>query len=162
MSDSLLPVGLTFERKTENLRVSVNKSEVEGPMFTVEVTRMTREQFQALVARNQLPRGMDPNSKTAKAHDAKFQEAFCRKVIKGWDGLTVANLEDLLPNVTINIDAEEDGADRFTSGGQIPYSHELAVLIYREAWSDSFADKIFIALKDGVGDEADEDEALKE
>lgn len=162
MKTDLLPSGLSFVERTEPLSITINKADPEGPSFSVQLKRLSREQFTDLVSRHRPPANVDPTSKTAKTYDAKFQDAFCRKVILGWSGLTVANLADLLPNLEVNIDADSDDAEAYRTGRKtIEYNHDLAVTLYRSTWGDRFGEPLFKAIKDGVGEESDRDDALK-
>lgn len=159
---NLLPKGLRFVERTEPINVEINRADPDGPAFIVEVARISREKFSELVARNRVSGNIDPNSKAAKKADARFQESFCRKAIIGWRGLTTENLRELLPHVNIEID-EDEGADasEYESGNkEIPYSHELAVFLYRKTWGDDFGEPIFRALKTGSEEDQDREEEL--
>lgn len=159
---NLLPAGLKIVEKTEPIRVEICRADPDGPAFVVEVKRMSKEQFTDLVERNKLPPNVDPKSKTAKKLDLKFQNQLCKKAIIDWEGLTVDNFKELFPHSDVEIDSEETDADAYASGAAcIPYSHDLAVYIYRKSWGDEFAGPIFEALKNGSNEDEDADDALK-
>ena len=161
MERNLLAKGLRFVERTEPINVEINRSDPDGPAFVVEVARISREKFAELVARNRVSGNIDPNSKAAKKADAKFQESFCRKAIVGWRGLTTDNLKELLPHVNIEFDADEADASEYESGQkEIPYSHDLAVFLYRKTWGDDFGEPIFRALKSGSEEDQDREDEL--
>jgi len=86
-------------------------------------------------------------------HRKKYAHAWCRRVIKGWDGLTrdifFKRLKMyIVPEQRARIDKVFED-----HGGLLPYSHEDAVKLYCNAVPDLFAEPLRQALN-----EMDEDD----
>lgn len=74
----------------------------------------------------------------------KYREKWCRKVIRGWRGLTLANFRRLLPQRDST--NPEQFLEKFPDG-EIPYSHEAACDLYREARAQDFVNVVLEAFR---------------
>lgn len=75
----------------------------------------------------------------------KYRDKFCRKVIKGWRGLTLGNLVRLLPNY--NSVSPETFSNEYPEG-EIPYSHETATMLYQKSRAQDFVNIVTEAFRD--------------
>jgi hypothetical protein len=156
---SMLPGGLEIVENDNTVEVQVCRADPSGPWFTLEVKRISVDKFRGLSQRNAAPAGTKPGSRAAKLHERKFVDAFVKSTLAGWSGLTLDNLEEILPGRSVG--GEEAGEWRET-GREIPFSTEAATYLYQEVWPDKFSDLILRAIKEGVDAQEAEDDERKE
>lgn len=158
---SLLPEGLELVKtEKEPIAVRICQAEGSGPWFTVMVNPLSVDRFKRLLGKANPPANVRPNSKAAREYTAKFERTYCKAVIADWEGLTVANLEDLLAGEEmITGDLIEEYRE---TGKEIEFSLDLATYIYQNSWADKFSNPIFTAIQDGVAEDQEEEDEKNE
>ena len=158
---SLLPAGLELVKtEKEPIPVRICQAEGSGPWFTVMVNPLSVDRFKRLLAKSSPPSNVRPHSKAARDYTAKFERTYCKAIIAGWSGLTVANLEDLLAGEDM---ISGDAIEEFrASAEEIDYSLDLAAYIYQNSWADKFSNPLFTAIQDGASEEEEEEDEKNE
>jgi hypothetical protein len=153
-TDQTLPAGLRLvATKKEPIKVRITKAD-PNVAFTCFIARMSAEQITKLGERATLPPGVRPGSPAAKKHQQEYQEYYCKKVIVGWEGLTIDNLRDIWRG------DQEIEADKSVT--EIPYTPEFASFLMTNTLGSRFGALISNALINGADEDEEEREEKKD
>lgn len=160
-----LPEGLGLAEKTEEpIPVKIIQARETGPWFTVHVRRLSPLELKVVTtAFASKVGGARPGQTQTKEQivkaDRVWSEKFAKRVLAGWDDLTIPNFQALDRGKT---ELTGDVEKAIASGVTIPFSIEAAVHLMTNAWPKDFSDLIFEAVQNGADAAAEEDEGKDE
>ena len=142
---SFLPEGLELEELSEDIvDVYVCQADDAGPAFKLKVRILPIKEYRSVFAKLQ---GQDTTGgfRKGQANQDKVDRDYIKRVVKGWEGLTVKNWNDLVR------DGKKLSGSKLTqferTNAQIEFSEEAAFYLYRNTWPQDFGNKIFDVLQ---------------
>lgn len=155
---SMLPPGLALKKISRPPRdVSVCQRRLDGPEFKVEIDYIAYRDFRAAAtsASNLRNRATDPDAAEAQAFAPMLE-----KVVRGWSGATLHNLNYVLrADRAIRPQEETDEAmaqfrEEYVEGQkEIPFTPGFFSYVWFNSYSNRFSDLIFAELQnweDGI------------
>lgn len=110
------------------------------PEFRVKARFLDGKDDQDLYDMTRIKGGVDVDTKRSR----KLRS---RRLVVDWSGLTVGNLKRICPKLIVDND-EAFLADLGASGREIPYSEEMALLIYDHSDATDYSLRIINEMKD--------------
>tara|TARA_Y100000385_G_scaffold161498_1_gene167484 strand:- start:499 stop:975 length:477 start_codon:yes stop_codon:yes gene_type:complete len=155
---SFLPDGLELEENDDNLvDVYVCQADEAGPKFNLKVRILPIKEYRSVFAKlNQTEGG---GFRKNQNNQDKVDRDYLRRVVKGWEGLTVSNWNEIVR------DGRKLGGDKLSTfeknQTEIEFSEDACFYIYRNTWPQDFGNKIFDILQAGAAEEEEYEEDLK-
>lgn len=153
MALDFLPTGMSLSEPEDTTKQVEICTDVNGVTFTVEVKKLSPSQFQAVARQlgQGVPKGVKPGSPAAERAETTIMRNLSRKIVVGWEGLTVDNFEECdASGRKVELGESADASV------EIPFSHEAAAYLFVNSWGAKIVDPILEAVRTAA--EKDEDE----